>query len=118
VAAGSREIYDEPDLDRVGHGDHDNGNRRGSALDGLHFSSPRRHDDIGAELHEFQGEPWKSFVLSLCEPRHDDEILPLDVPQITQGSPEGLVVIAWSLPRREISEAPLPRRVLCLRRGW
>jgi len=89
VAARPREAFDKPAGDGVGRQDHDNRDRGGGALDGLDLLTRDRHDHLGSELDELEGEFWEPLELSVCVPEFEDEVLSFDIPQVTQPGTKG-----------------------------
>ena len=108
VSAGACEALHEPQGDRVGQDDKDNGNRAGRPLRRADRGSAGQHDDIDLGLHELGDEGREPIGVPFRPAILDRHVLAFDPAQLAQASTERLqlrdgTVVGFPLPRKPIT---------------
>jgi len=88
VAAGTREVADQPRSDRVGGADHHNRYRRGSLLRGDRGRRGDRNDDVRPILHDLRRKSRQTCEIAFCGAAIDHDGLAVDVAKIAHALPE------------------------------
>src|SRR5262249_55118983 len=84
VTARPGEGVNEPKGKWIGGERHDDGNRSGRLLRGLHGRVCCRDDDVDFELHQLGGQVGESFILPMSPSPFDGDVLTLYVPELAQ----------------------------------
>ncbi len=79
-----REALNEPRSDGIADGDHDEGNRRGYALDRQRRGRSGSDDQVDIECRELGNELGESPVITFCPAVFDDDVPSLDVTSVAQ----------------------------------
>jgi len=88
VSAGAGEALHEPQGDRVGQDDKDDGNRAGCLLSRTDRGRTRRRDDINLGLHELGDEDGEPIKVPFRPALLDRHVLALDPAQLAQAAKE------------------------------
>jgi hypothetical protein len=114
VAAGARDVRDEPGPDGIANVNHDDRDRRGGLLCRDDMRVATRHDDVDLEPDQVLGELREPLQLPVGEAVLDYHVPSRDVAKIPQAVFEGLHEVRRLLARRA-QQIPdpgnLPRRL-------
>ena len=92
---------------------HDDGDRPWSPLGGQGCRRAAGDDHVRLETDQFGGEIGKPLVLPLGPPVLDDDVLPLDVAELTQPLSEGVRAPRWSAAEPRPKADPTDLRCCC-----